>query len=94
MTRTTTTQPTTTTVGPRVEFDTDGYVRLRAYDSRAGHDRYLYLHRVTAYAHGEIDSLWADVDVHHRDRDRWHNQPENLEGRDPIEHRTSHITAD
>jgi len=74
------------TVGPRVEFDPDHYPRLRVWDPRAGHDRYLYLHRLTAYAHGEIDSLWSDDHVHHRDSDPWHNQPGNLEGLNPTEH--------
>jgi len=81
----------TITCRPRVEFDTNGYVRLRAYDRDLGGDRYLYLHRLTAYAHGVISSPWEDRDVHHVDMDRWNNRPENLEARDPFEHRSEHL---
>lgn len=80
-------------VGPRLEFDPDHYPRLRVWDSRAGHDRYLYLHRLTAYAHGEIDSLWTDYHVHHLDHDRWNNQPSNLERRPPDEHCDYHLNG-
>lgn len=68
------------TVGPRVEFRTDHYPRLRVWDPEKGEDRFVYLHRLYAYAHGLIDDLWAPVDVHHRDCDRWNSMPENLEG--------------
>jgi hypothetical protein len=84
----------TITCRPRIEFDTDGYVRLRAYDPELGGDRYLYLHRLAAYAHGEISTPWEEKDVHHRDRDRWNNRPENLEARPPFEHRRGHLEAD
>jgi len=81
------------TVGPRVEFDTDHYPRIRVWDPLAGHDRYLYLHRLTAYAHREIDSLWSEDHVHHRDRDPWNNQPGNLEGLDPDDHAEVHCRS-
>ncbi len=74
----------TCTFGPRVEFDTDGYVSIRFCDR--GSEYRLYLHRLTAYAHGELDSLGSDMHVHHEDSDRWNNQPENLTALTPDEH--------
>lgn len=71
------------TVGPRVEFDPDHYPRLRVYDARAGHDRYVYLHRLAAYAHGEISSLWDSRHVHHKNGDGWNNRPGNSKGSTP-----------
>lgn len=74
-------------VGPRVEFDPDHYPRIRVWDPRAGHDRYIYLHRLTAYAHGIIDDLWEPVDVHHIDGDGWNScDPLNLERKTRDEH--------
>lgn len=67
------------TVGPRVEFRFDSYPRIRAWDPEIGEDRFVYLHRLYAYAHGLIDDLWADVDVHHRDCDGWNSMPGNLD---------------
>lgn len=74
------------TVGPRVEFRTDHYPRLRVRDPELGEDRFVYLHRLTAYAHGLIDDLWAPVDVHHINCDGWDNRPENLEALERWEH--------
>jgi hypothetical protein len=73
-------------VGPRVEFDPDHYPRIRVWDAEAGHDRYVYLHRLTAYAHGQLDALWSPLEVHHRDSDSWNSRPENLEAVTPEEH--------
>ncbi|MFB6137531.1 MAG: HNH endonuclease [Halobacteriaceae archaeon] len=81
------------TVGPRVEFDLDGYVRIRAWDADRGHDRYLYLHRLAAYAHGELEDLHASDHVHHSDGDRWNNDPANLEARDPVGHGELHLNG-
>jgi len=75
---------TTFTCGPRIEFDTAGYISLR-FCHRSTEYR-LYLHRLTAYAHGELESLDSDKHVHHVDADRWNNQPENLEAMTPDEH--------
>ena len=80
-------------VGSRIEFDIDHYPRIRAWDSEVGHDRYLYLHGLVAYAHGEIDDLWTDLEVHHVDHDRWNNQPENLEAREPEPHADYHLNG-
>lgn len=67
------------TVGPRVEFRVGFYPRLRVWHSEEQRDVFLYLHRLTAYAHGYIDDLWAEVDIHHDDCDPWNNRPANLE---------------
>ena len=80
-------------VGPRVEFDPKHYPRLRVWDPQAGKDRYLYLHRLTAYAHGEIDDLWSSLEVHHVDHDRWNSTPENLEAREPDHHADYHLNV-
>jgi hypothetical protein len=81
------------TVGPRVEFDPDHYPRIRVWDSAVGRDRFIYLHRCVAYAHGLMDSLWAPVDVHHADCDNWNNHPSNLEAveRDAHAAREPHV---
>ena len=80
------------TCRPRVEFEVGEYVRIRAWDSRAGKDRYLYLHRLVAYAHGEIDGIAEAMDVHHENGDKWDNRPENLAARPPAEHRSLTLT--
>lgn len=78
----------TLTVGPRLEFNPDGYVSLRAAaDNR---EFRLYLHRLTAYAHGDLDGLDDHREVHHRDGDRWNNSPDNLEALEPRDHRRAH----
>lgn len=79
-------------VGPRVEFDLEGYVRIRVWDSREKKDRYVYLHRCVLYARGELDSLWDDDrHGHHIDHDGWNNSPDNLETRDPDDHAQYHL---
>lgn len=81
------------TVGPRVEFDLDGYVRLRVWDAEAGRDRYIYLHRLVAFATGEIDSLAAEEHAHHLNGDRWDNRHENIEARGPAAHANHHLNG-
>lgn len=77
----------TFTVNPRVEFDTKGHVRMRVYDDRRKGDRYLYLHRLVAYAHGKLDSVFDDsLHVHHENEDKWDNRPENLTAMEPERH--------
>jgi hypothetical protein len=76
------------TVGPRVEFDPEHYPRIRIWDGERDH--YVYLHRLTAYAQYEIESLWEPVHVHHKDHDGWNNSPENLEALTPDEHEKYH----
>jgi len=78
------------TVGPRVEFDLNHYPRIRVWDAERGGDRYVYLHRLAAYAHGELDSLGDSRHVHHRDCDPWNNHPDNLEAMTPEEHDRRH----
>lgn len=84
----------TVTVGPRVEFDLDRYVRIRVWDPEkgaSGGDRVYYLQRLTCYAHGKIDALrMADMEdpkeIDHLDGNKWNNHPDNLEPRPPEEH--------
>lgn len=80
-------------VGPRVEFDLDHYPRIRVWDSDEQRDHYLYLHRLTAFAHGEIDDLWSSLHVHHVDEDKWNNDPQNLEARPPADHCSYHLNG-
>lgn len=82
------------TVGPRVEFPPDHYPRIRVWHPEKGRDVFLYLHRCSAYAHGLIDDLWEEVDVHHLDCDRWNSRPENLEALDREAHaeREPHVS--
>lgn len=75
-----------TTVGPRVEFSTSHYPRLRVWHPEREVDVPIYLHRLTAYAHGEIDDLWSPLFVHHEDADPWNNRPENLRAVTRAEH--------
>lgn len=75
-------------VGPRVEFSPAHYPRLRVWDGERDH--YVYLHRLTAYAYGMIDSLWSDDEVHHIDHDGWNNCPENLQAQAAVDHRRYH----
>ncbi|GAB3681188.1 hypothetical protein GCM10028857_05030 [Salinarchaeum chitinilyticum] len=86
----------TFTVGPRVEFEVGGYVRIRAYSSDLGRDCYVYLHRLTAWAHGELASPWESDDprhAHHAGRDGWDNRPDLLEAVHPAEHGRDHRAA-
>ncbi|QCC47448.1 HNH endonuclease [Halobellus limi] len=76
------------TVGPRVEFSLDHYPRIRV--SEGGREWYVYLHRLTAFAHGELDALDDERHVHHVDGDRWNNAPENLEAVASHEHDELH----
>ena len=48
---------------PRIEFDIDHYPRIRAWDTEVGHDRYLYLHRLVAYAHDLAVTLLENRDI-------------------------------
>lgn len=74
------------TVGPRIEFSPSHYPRIRVWDSDEGRDHFVYLHRLVAFAYGEIDDLWSDLIVHHKNADSWDNRPENLESMTPDEH--------
>lgn len=49
-------------VGPRIEFDPDHYPRIRVWDSNAGRDWYFYLHRLTAYAQGDLEHPCAEIE--------------------------------
>lgn len=81
------------TVGPRLQFDLDRYIRLRVRDPTTGRDRYVNLHRLVAYAHGELEHIRDDLDVHHLNGDRWDNRPSNLEAREPAEHGRYHANT-
>lgn len=65
--------------GVRLEFDTEGYIRYRVWEPAEERDFYLYEHRLHAYAHGVMESVFDPVDVHHVDGDTWRNTSENIE---------------
>lgn len=73
---------------PRIEFEPGRYVRIRYWDG--DREWYYYVHRLVAYAHGEIDDPFADETIHHRDEDRWNNRPSNLQAVEPAEHSAHH----
>lgn len=49
-------------VGPRVEFDPDHYPRIRFWDPSEQRDWYVYLHRLTEFAQGNLDSPFQDTE--------------------------------
>lgn len=73
----------------RVRTRRDGYVRFRAWDPQQGRERYAYVHQLLAISEGaDPADVFSDGEfhVHHRNRIRWDNRPENLE----VRHRTDH----
>lgn len=63
-----------------------------SYVAESGHaTRPVYVHRLVAYAHGEIDSLADPREVHHRDGCEWVNSPENLQALDHEVHAQHHL---
>lgn len=49
----------------------------------------VQLQRLAAYAHGKLDHIRFSGDpreIHHKDGDKWNNDPDNLEALDPWEH--------
>ena len=80
-------------LGPRVEFDLEHSPRIRVWDPRAGHDRYIYLHRLTASAHDELAHLWSALHIQYVDEDRWINDPATLDGRPPGNHTDYHLNG-
>lgn len=48
------------TVGPRIEFCESHYPRIRYYHD--GREYYFYIHRLVAYAHGELDYPFVSYD--------------------------------
>jgi hypothetical protein len=81
------------TVGPRVEFALDGYVRIRAYSPELGRDCYVYVQRLAGFASGELDSPWVTDDPRHADHqngEKWDNRPENIRGEWPDDHGRRH----
>lgn len=68
----------------RVEFRPGEYPRVRFCVD--GWEGCVYLHRLTAYAHGKLRYLWSYYDVHHKDADPWNNDPSNLEAKPRWEH--------
>ena len=70
----------------RLTTTNDGYAALQTHGSRP-----VYVHRLVAYAHGELDSLADPRQVHHCDGCTWVNSPENLEAREPPEHADHHL---
>lgn len=67
---------------PRLGVSGSGYAEIVTDDGR------VYIHRLVAFAHGELDHLWERRDVHHIDGCVWRNSPENLRRVMPREHRS------
>lgn len=55
-------------------------------DTESGHRRYVFAHRLAAYAWGELDALHQPLEIDHLDRSRTHNSEDNLCARAPREH--------
>lgn len=70
----------------RLTTTNDGYAAIQTHGSRP-----VYVHRLVAYAHGEIDGLEDDRHVHHRDGCTWVNSPENLEACEHDRHGRHHL---
>lgn len=64
----------------------DGRERVRFYDSQEGRERYVFLYRLTAVAHGKLDSLADRRHIHHINGVPWDDRPENLEAVEPADH--------
>jgi len=64
-----------------VPHHSKGYrlLRVDAEDTAGDHPRFVAIHRLVALAHGELDALNQPLDVHHLDKLRDRNGPENLE---------------
>lgn len=63
----------------------NGYAAIQTYGSKP-----VYVHRLVAFAYGEIDTLAEPVHIHHRDGVTWNNAPENLEAVEPEQHTGRH----
>jgi len=77
----------------RLETRRDGYCRWRAWDTRERRERYVYVHQLLAIADGERPSLVFSngaFHVHHRNRIRFDNRPENIELRESDDHGRHH----
>lgn len=71
-----------------VPHGSKGYrlLRIDGEESPDGRPRYVAVHRLVAYAHGELESLAQPLEVHHRDGLKGMNGPANLEALTPREH--------
>ena len=71
-----------------VPHGSKGYrlLRIDGEETADGRPRYVAVHRLVAYAHGELASLSQSLEVHHRDGLKGLNGPENLEALTPREH--------
>lgn len=67
---------------------TKGYLRVRVDgdDVEGVRARFVSVHRLVAFAHGVLDDLGDDLEVHHVDAVPCHNGPANLEALDAQEH--------
>lgn len=72
---------------PRLGVSGSGYAEIVV-----GRDR-VYIHRLVAYSHGELDHLYERRDIHHEDGCKWNNAPENLRRTMPDIHRAAHVNG-
>ena len=75
----------------RLESRRDGYCRWRAWDG--DRERYVYVHQLTAIAAGASPYLVfsdGEYHVHHCNRVRFDNRPENVELRASDDHARHH----
>jgi len=69
----------------------DGYGYERFFINNSGSRKVIYVHQLTAIAHGaDPDKIFNGYDVHHQNEVQWDNRPENLEVIEHGEHRKKH----
>lgn len=72
----------------RFETHAEGYSLVRAdgEDTQNGRRRFVAIHRLVAFAEGEIDSLSEPLEIHHEDTIPWSNGAGNLSAYTSGEH--------
>lgn len=83
----------TPTESRRVEYANyrtgdNGYEHWIEWDG--GDNSKVYVHRLAAVAHHGFDAV-VDMEIHHRNKIRWDNRPENIELMETSDHRRHHL---